>query len=561
MLSFDFGRRDVAHRGELMKLRRLVSLWFGLICILAGVLTAQNRTEPSAALSPDSLRGWLTYLSSDELEGRATFSEGLGLAASYIAQQLKEAGVKPAGDRGSYFQRVSVLGVNSTNRSTVTVEAGGQSRTFADGKGISFPRNVGGKRSVSFNEVEFVGYGLNLGSGYNDYKGVDVKGKAVVWLGALGPGSADQQEVSRLLRSRADYAIQDLGAAAAIAPPPENGEGDGPSRRGFSDSPDFTTVKRLDSPEPPRMRSSDEFLEFLFSGSSTTYADLKAKAEAREDLPRFTLKNVKITFNLDADYEVVNTRYTRNVVGLVEGSDPQLKETYVAFGAHYDHIGYQQGVLRGGNADRISNGADDDGSGTSALIGLARAFAQGPKPRRSLVFVWHSGEETGLWGSEYFADYPIVPLERIVAQINMDMIGRNKDNDEAFANTVLVVGSDRISSELHNIMIDANASLPRALTLDYEMNDPADPERIYYRSDHYSYAAKGIPVIFFFTGLHPDYHRVTDTVDKINFEKMSRIAQLIYETGRRVANLDRPPARDFKGPRMGKGSNGKISIN
>jgi Zn-dependent M28 family amino/carboxypeptidase len=140
----------------------------------------------------------------------------------------------------------------------------------------------------------------------------------------------------------------------------------------------------------------------------------------------------------------------------------------------------------------------------------------------------------------------------------MDMIGRNRENRSSEDNTVLAVGADRISTELHNILIDANTSLSPPMAIDFEMNDPMDPERIYYRSDHFSYAARGIPVIFFFTGLHPDYHQVTDSADKILFEKMSRIARLVYETGRRLADLDHAPVRDIKGPRMGRGASGKI---
>jgi Zn-dependent M28 family amino/carboxypeptidase len=157
------------------------------------------------------------------------------------------------------------------------------------------------------------------------------------------------------------------------------------------------------------------------------------------------------------------------------------------------------------------------------------------------------------------ADHPVGgDIDKIVAQINMDMVGRNQNDDPAHANMVLVVGSDRISTELHNINEEANASLPKPLTLDYTMNDPADPQSIYTRSDHYSYASKGVPIIFFFTGLHPDYHRPSDTVDKIIFDKIQRIAQLAYETGRRVANLDRPPVKDNLGPRAGKGFSGKL---
>jgi Zn-dependent M28 family amino/carboxypeptidase len=198
------------------------------------------------------------------------------------------------------------------------------------------------------------------------------------------------------------------------------------------------------------------------------------------------------------------------------------------------------------------------------LIGLARAFAKGAKPKRSLVFVWHAGEELGLFGSRYFADSPpesIGSINNIVTQLNIDMIGRNRDNDPKEASTVYAVGADRISTELHNTLVDANASLARPLSINFEMNDPSDGERIYYRSDHFSYASKGIPIIFFFSGLHPDYHQVTDTVDKIDFDKMARIGQLVYEIGRRVANQDRAPARDFKGPRAGRGAAGKLSTN
>jgi Zn-dependent M28 family amino/carboxypeptidase len=322
---------------------------------------------------------------------------------------------------------------------------------------------------------------------------------------------------------------------------------------------DFTTVQRLDSPVPPEIGVNDEFFDFLFSGSEHSYADLKARIARGEDLPTFTLKNVKLTFNLDADYQVITTQYTRNVVARIEGSDPQLKNTYVAFGAHYDHIGYITGSLPT-SADRINNGADDDGSGTSTLIGIARQFAlSSVRTKRSLLFVWHAGEEKGLYGSKYFADNPVVPISSIVTQLNIDMIGRNRDNKESESNTVYAIGADRISTELHNILVDANQSLQPPLKVDFEMNSPTDPERLYYRSDHYSYASKGVPVIFFFTGLHPDYHQVTDSVEKIHFDKMAHIGQLVYEIGRRVADLDHAPARDFKGARAGKGSIGRLS--
>src|SRR5205823_2039507 len=196
-------------------------------------------------------------------------------------------------------------------------------------------------------------------------------------------------------------------------------------------------------------------------------------------------------------------------------------------------------------------GADDDGSGTVTLMALARAFAAGPRPKRSLLFVWHTGEERGRWGSLYFVDHPTIDLDRIVAQLNVDMVGRNRDDKASEANSIYLVGSDRISTELDQIAQAANQSLSPPMKLDYELNDPSDPESVYTRSDHYSYASRGIPIIFFTGALHPDYHANTDEVSKIEFDKMRRIGDLIYATAWRVANLEHTPVRDRLGARQG----------
>jgi hypothetical protein len=570
-----------------MSRRPWVAAW-----VVAAVSTVAAAGGGLNAIKSQDMREWLSYIASDELEGRATYSAGLGFAGGYISDHLRTWGVKPAGDKGGYLQTVRVLGVKSSSRATVTVTVNGESRTFVDGDAITFPKNMGAKRRLTVDRVEFNGYGLDApGAGHADFRGKDVKGAAVVWLGQNGPKEVDATMYRRVLSGRNRYATEQLGAAASIGPAARQPDGagrssgsdvsrgaggpDGPAGAGRSGrgaalpAPDFTTAQLLDAPLPPNVSASDAFFEFLFSQAPTRYDELKRRASAQQPLPSFRLNGVTLTFDVDADYHIVRTQLTQNVVGLVEGSDPQLKQTFVAFGAHYDHVGYAEGEVARGDAgsrrlgapgrvtagaedDGIWNGADDDGSGTVAVMAIAKAFAEGPRPKRSLLFVWHAGEERGLLGSRYFADHPSVPIGKIVTQLNIDMIGRNRDDKASEANTVYLVGSDRISSELHALNRAANGALPKPLTLNYEFNDPSDLEQIYYRSDHYSYAAKGVPIIFFTTGLHPDYHANTDEVSKIEFDKMARITQMIYETGLRVANLDHAPAHDNQGPRAGR---------
>jgi hypothetical protein len=578
-------------------MNRPVRIRICLAATLAAVVTLSAATDNGlASIDKSDLKEWLSYIASDELEGRALYSAGLGLAAAYIENHLRMWGAKPAGDNGvSYLQTVRVLGVRATGHSTVTVEVGGQTRTFAEGEGVTFPKNVGRKRRLTIDHVEFAAYGVDAPrSNHMDYAGKDVNGAAVIWLGARGPRDLNAS-TARLLASRSRYATEQLQAAAAIGPERVQGAGGaggageaggagraggargaagaqaagaGGGRGGQIPAADFTTTQRLDLLVPPSVTASDEFFELLFSRAPVKYDELKRKADAQEALPSFRLNGVKLTFNLDADYEIVRTQLTHNVVAMVEGSDRSLTNTYVAIGAHYDHVGYSEGevvsgasgprriappqagfVKAGAENDRIWNGADDDGSGTVAMMALAKAFAEGPRPRRSLLFVWHAGEERGRLGSLFFADYPTVPLANIVTQLNIDMVGRNRDDRPGEWQTVYLVGSDRISSELDAVTRAANSALPKPLTLNYEFNDPSDPEQLYFRSDHYSYAAKGIPVIFFTTGLHPDYHMNTDEVSKIEFDKMARITALVYETSWRVANLDHAPVRDNKGAR------------
>jgi hypothetical protein len=624
-----------------------------------------------AQVSAADMKEWLSYLSSDELQGRQVFTEGYGLAAAYIADRLKDWGIKPLGDDGTYFQNVKLKGYKVTRNSTVTIEANGTTKTFKYPEHVTFGANSGGKQTLTFNGAEFVGYGTEA-----DFQGRDVKDKLVVWVPNLTPpaaGAAQGGGRGRGGRGNASIAAVTAHGAKAVvqfAPTPAapsaadvalakaqesldqatqslqqaqqalgrggRGGGFGGGGRGQVTLPpaDITGVQKVDNVLPPQFSGDETFFEALFGAGPVKFADILAKAQKGEPIPPMAL-SAKVTVSVDNTFDVVSERLTRNVVGLLEGSDPKLKDTYVMFGAHLDHIGYSQtggggqpspsgcrrrspealqalaaagktpqnpanlagrgGRAAGGGApaapaagqgaagagaggaggrgaqpalnsvpfdqrDFISNGADDDGSGSTAELAVAKAFATGPKPKRSIVFVWHTGEEAGLYGSEYNADFPVVPLDKVQAQLNMDMVGRDDcDNAEGdYTNSVFIVGADRISTDLHNLIVQTNTTMTKPLTLDYELNDANDPEGVYTRSDHYSYAAKGIPIAFFTTGLHKDYHRVTDTVDKITFPKMARIAQLVYESGFSIANTDKVLTRDNKGPRTGFGTKAEV---
>jgi hypothetical protein len=627
------------------------ALLFSIATWSQPVLGAQPAAAADLALIDEAdLREWLTYLASDELQGRQAFSEGYGVAAQYVATLLREWGVTPLqGD--SYLQPVRIRGYRATRRSTLTVDGNGETRTFTHGEGVTFPANAGADQQLQFERVEFVGYARP-----QDLDGRRLEGTLVLMMPAVpqpggrgrdrGRGAADDASApaaaeptlanvggrgglaavlernpaaivtlapaaapdsAEAALGRAQAALADATAAVADAlraarggPPPAGRGGAGPQ------TPDFTSSQRIDRPVRPQLRADDALVDALLAGSGTTVAELRAAAEKGEAPTPRTL-SARVTITIDHDYEVVSQQTTYNVAGIVEGTDPRLRSTYVLLGAHLDHVGTaQSGVPSSASTDRcrrrspeaqaavtaagrtvqrptqpargggpaapggrggaspppfnerdfISNGADDDASGSAALLAIAKAFAQGPRPRRSVIVVWHAGEEAGLRGSRYNADFSPVPIDELQAAINMDMIGRDDcDNIEGdFRNSVFVVGADRISTDLHNIIVETNRTLPSPMTLDYELNDPDDPEGVYTRSDHYSYAEKGVPVAFFTTGLHPDYHRVSDEVSRIRFDKLARVTQLVYRTGFAVADRELPLVRDNKGPRTGFGS-------
>ena len=271
-----------------------------------------------------------------------------------------------------------------------------------------------------------------------------------------------------------------------------------------------------------------------------TLLNKKTKNRTKKTAPKLKKGEKKST------EENSRTLKGENVLGYIEGGD--LKEELLVITAHYDHLGIDGG--------KINNGADDNGSGTAAILEMAEAFAlakeEGKGPRRSVLFMLVDGEEKGLLGSAFYTENPVFPLENTIANLNIDMIGRMDKKHEGNPDYIYLIGSDKLSTELHQISEEANAEYTH-LEIDYTFNAPKDPNRFYYRSDHYNFAKNNIPVIFYFNGVHADYHKPTDTIEKIHFGKITKITKLIFHTAWKLVNQDKrievDAESDFKNKR------------
>jgi len=387
----------------------------------------------------------------------------------------------------------------------------------------------------------------------DSYQGVDVKDKIIVVVGSGFPRGIARADIAGRMgtdwSSPTVYA-QQHGAKGVLVVPDANVLLTWEQLKARSLQPARSVVEKF-TPQPsappvPTVIMSMKMATALLDGEKVSAVSV---ANAPE-VPAFELgasKNVTITVAVKAERPM-----TQNVVAVWEGGDPVLKSEYVALGAHYDHVG----ICAPGTADPICNGADDDGSGTTALLSMAEAISHvKQRPKRSVLFVWHCGEEKGLWGSRYFTENPTVPLDKVVTQLNIDMIGRSRkagDTNTRNAalsgpNAVYVIGSKMMSTELGELSEAVNKSFLN-LEFDYRYDDPNDTNRFFFRSDHYNYARKGIPIIFYFDGVHEDYHRPGDEPQKIDYDKMEKIARTVYMTLWEVANRPVRPKVDKQLP-------------
>ncbi|HKU74392.1 MAG TPA: M20/M25/M40 family metallo-hydrolase [Pyrinomonadaceae bacterium] len=490
----------------------------------AASVTAQRGVDTIAA---NQIRDYLTFIASDEMEGRDTPSRGLDTTAKFLAMNLTRWGFKPAGDDGTFFQRIE-LRRNRADGVQTNVQINGKTLTA----GTDY-LPAGGSGNVS-GQLVFAGSGWFVKSKEIDsYKGVDPTGRIAVIAGvpnmqARGVTRADYGKYGEDSMNPSDYGRSKGVVGLIYVADSQYAANWQRNRQRIMERGSTVVAKFQTQPTTPVLPSiviTPEAATALFAGEAQSISEASQASFLMND-------QKKVSMNIASSIQSIPTQ---NVVAVWEGSDPTLKAEYVALGAHYDHVG--SGCPPNGT-DTICNGADDDGSGTTALLAMAEALSKAPtRPKRSVLFVWHCGEEKGLWGSRYFTEYPTVPLNQIVAQINIDMIGRSKkegdtnprNSELTGPDAVYLIGSTMMSTELGELVNKVNKSYLN-ITYDTKYDDPKDPNRFFFRSDHYNYARKGIPIIFFFDGVHEDYHRAGDTADKIDYQKMEKITRTVYMT-------------------------------
>jgi len=499
----------------------------------------QAPQQSTDAINAKTLRKNLEFIASPEMRGRYTLSPELGIAARYLATRLESYGLKGAAPDGSFFQKFPLLSTKIDPQSSIVVENDGNKAEFNYGDFFT-SNSVAGTVS---GPVVFAGYGISAPRlHHDDYAALDAKGKIVVTVGGA-PSGIDESTLND--SEQAEGAAAAHGALAIITIPTGYYAEIMKSER-FRKMRLARESVRLDEPSPdtsiPGIYAAPALADKLLAPLGLTF-DTVSTTSGTPFAPKEMSETLSL--NIIAHQEHATAQ---NVAGIIEGTDPQLKSEYVTFSAHYDH-------LKQGSDGRIYPGADDDGSGTVSVLNIAKAMSLHP-PKRSVLIIFHAGEELGLLGSQYNADFGhIVPDDKMVVDLNIDMIGRSKkpgdtekkDEHLTGPDTIYLVGADRISSELNKISEDADHQT-EDLKLDYYYNDPKNPERIYYRSDHWNYAKHNIPIIFYFDGTSIDYHQPTDTVDKIDFDKLTRVARLVFETGWRLAELDHELKKDVAQP-------------
>ncbi len=481
-----------------------------------------NVTEFANTITSAELKEMLYTYASDEFEGRETAEPGQKKAIEYIKNHYVNLSVPSPISKDDYFQKVP-LQIVKTPKTTLAVN--GTTFNYFDDY-ISLTAAPTGK--INANEIVYLGYGIDH-ENYSDYNNIDVKGKIVVLKG----GEPKNEDGTYKVSGTTEISKWSNGRQALST------KRDAAKKRGAK------AIFFMDNVLFPRY--SGFFKRSAENGGSKRLSLISQEKEiyfflinekfgnALVNNISSSIDNATVASTVDVNYQSITVpMFSENVVAYIKGSEKP--DEYIIISAHLDHVGMN-------SEGEVYNGADDDGSGTVAVLEIAEAFKdalnKGYRPKRSILFLHVTGEEKGLLGSRYYTDYsPIVPLANTVVDLNIDMIGRIDPKHEGEnRNYVYLIGSDKLSTELHNISEEINSKYTN-LELDYTYNDENDPNRFYYRSDHYNFAKNNIPVIFYFNGTHADYHKPTDTPDKIEYDLLENRTRLVFYTAWELANRD-----------------------
>jgi hypothetical protein len=524
---------------------------------VAGAPPLKHAPRPTtAAITEADLMTRLYVFADDSMEGREFGARGNVKGTDYIARELQRIGLEPAGENGTWFQAVPMH--------RRVLDPGASLRVGGDALSLwtdFAPIDQGETPTL---DGAGVIYGGVWGDSARLAPAAAGRGKVVVLTIVPGPGgqalwSASRPQIMRRFPDAAGFALATLDAMPANA-------------KAFLQEPQLR-MGEADTTRRPAF--------FWVTTSAATRMLGRAPADARAGASGGTLAG-RLAYRTEP-----SEHPARNVVAILRGRDPALRGTYVAIGSHNDHVGIapeavDHDSLRAYNAvmrplgaddeggepapeqatrisaildslrsirpvrrDSIFNGADDDGSGSVAMLEMAEAMASlREKPRRSVLFIWHTGEEAGLLGAEWFTDHPTIPRDSIVTGLNIDMIGRGRADDVPGGGKhyLQLIGSRRLSQELGDLVEAVNREGSHGYTFDYQFDANGHPGQYYCRSDHYEYARYGIPVTFFSSGSHRDYHMVTDEPQYIDYGNLFRVTRLIHDVALRVANLDHRPA-------------------
>lgn len=527
--------------------RQHIVLLFAIAALFVTAAMKKSSAKPdkyAESITATDLRKHLTILASDAFEGRETGEPGQKMAAAYISAFFGSVGI-PAQKDGTWYQPVNLVKISGGTSSLQVADVNnpGTDILFQPLTDYYYASSTPGV-AITTSELYFAGYGIDDPK-YSDYAVHDsafYSGKVLIILdgepsnngiftitGDSKPGKWTKQRRAKIEAAKAHH------VRAVFVIPQDYAKSKEMSQHmieGYSLIPDEPQVGSEEVVPVFYLNEAAANTILATGNEKQTIAGLKSSINTSGKPASLMLKST-VSVTVTRNEEKISTE---NVLGYVEGSD--LKDELIVITAHYDHLGKHDGV--------VYNGADDDGTGTVAVMELAEAFMNAKRdgcgPRRSMLFMTVTGEEKGLLGSAWYTRHPVYPLEKTMCDLNIDMIGRVDEEHSSDSNFVYVIGSDKISPDLKKSIESANKKYC-SLKLDYKFDDPNDPNMFYYRSDHYNFAKNGIPVAFFFSGVHADYHKETDEVSKINFSLVQKRARLVFYTAWDLANRNKSLAR------------------